>query len=228
MERYIGVLKGMVSLMSNIDADLANKALISEHLNHIPNSKIPAEEDEDNVSNEPTAFPHPSRAKGTRICKTITHQQLQLVRGVFHSTLREYPINSMDTKLWKRYCLREDCTIGSESQTTRAINRRDDSFVWYWHEFRNREGRVYKASEKKFGQVVVFIDPPHQWEPVALIRPFNQVDSKERSCTTTAASSTGAIEAVLVSKIGGLIGRIKTEFAERNTQFLVGEWEMGR
>ena len=51
IERYIGVLKGMVSLMSNINADLANKALISEHLNYLPNTNLP-ESDEDNNPDE--------------------------------------------------------------------------------------------------------------------------------------------------------------------------------
>ena len=41
MERYIGVLKGIVSLMSNIDTNLANKVLISEHLNYLPNVNPP-------------------------------------------------------------------------------------------------------------------------------------------------------------------------------------------
>ena len=37
--------------MSNIDADLANKALISEHLNYLPNMN-PPESDEDHNPNE--------------------------------------------------------------------------------------------------------------------------------------------------------------------------------
>ena len=41
MKQYIGVLKGIVSLMSNIDANLANKVLISEHLNYLPNANLP-------------------------------------------------------------------------------------------------------------------------------------------------------------------------------------------
>ena len=41
IEQYIRVLKGIVSLMSNIDTDLANKALISEHLNYLPNANLP-------------------------------------------------------------------------------------------------------------------------------------------------------------------------------------------
>ena len=36
MERYIGVLKGMVSLMSDIEANLASKVITYELLNHLP------------------------------------------------------------------------------------------------------------------------------------------------------------------------------------------------
>ena len=36
MERYIGLIKEMVGLMSNIDIDIANKAVVLEHLNHLP------------------------------------------------------------------------------------------------------------------------------------------------------------------------------------------------
>ena len=46
----------MVSLMSNIDADLANKALISEYLNYLPNANLPnanpPESDEDDNPDE--------------------------------------------------------------------------------------------------------------------------------------------------------------------------------
>ena len=34
--------------MSNINADLANKALISEHLNHLPNTNLPESDEDDN------------------------------------------------------------------------------------------------------------------------------------------------------------------------------------
>ncbi|KUJ07421.1 uncharacterized protein LY89DRAFT_366556 [Mollisia scopiformis] len=36
MERYIGVLKGMVSLMSNMGMDLANRVITKERLDHLP------------------------------------------------------------------------------------------------------------------------------------------------------------------------------------------------
>ena len=68
--------------MSNINADLTNKALISEHLNYLPNTNLP-ESDEDNNPNEADkadesintlrtsklVFPRSPRAKGLRIHK---------------------------------------------------------------------------------------------------------------------------------------------------------------
>ncbi|KAF8858543.1 hypothetical protein BDZ45DRAFT_743377 [Acephala macrosclerotiorum] len=36
IERYLGVIKQIISLMSNIDTNIVNKAIILEHLNHLP------------------------------------------------------------------------------------------------------------------------------------------------------------------------------------------------
>ena len=71
--------------MSNINTNLANKILISEHLNHLPNTN-PPESDEDDNPNEAdeanksidtlqtskSVFPWPLRTKGLRIHKMIS------------------------------------------------------------------------------------------------------------------------------------------------------------
>ena len=38
----------MVSLISNIDTNLANRALISEYLNYLPNANPPESDEDDN------------------------------------------------------------------------------------------------------------------------------------------------------------------------------------
>ena len=86
--------------MSNIDTDLTNKALISEHLNYLPNANSP-ESDEDNNPDEADkadesintlrtsklVFPWSPRAKDLRIHKMISSHWFKLIQGFFASTL---------------------------------------------------------------------------------------------------------------------------------------------
>jgi len=227
MERYIGFLKRMVSLMSNIDADLANKALISEHLNHLPNSK-PDEEDESDEDDESgdtprvlkSTYPRPLFAKGLRIRTPITAHWYKLIRGYFAKDIPQWPFTDVDITLWKKYCLREGCTIGSDSETNCAVNRRDDNCIWYWQITKNQGGRITKRV-KKWGQVVVFIEVLN-WEAVAIVKPFKEEVPNKRFGTVSVGGGTTSMEVVTIANIGGLIGRIETDFDGKKT-FLVGK-----
>lgn len=223
----------MVSLRSNLDADLANKAMISEHLNHILNSKIPEsdddcndDDDEPDVRIDRNTFPRAPRAKGLRIRnKEISPPQLALVQASFSDYNEEFPFGAAETKIWKKYCVREGLTVGAIEQTNLAVNRRDNTHVWFKYEVTNRLGRVVQRG-KRFGVVILFAEAL-TWEAIAIIKPIKVVFD-ERFGTTIAKGSPGAMIPVRVSDIGGLIGRIETGFGGKKTVYLVGDWESNK
>ena len=67
MERYIGTLKSMVNLMSNIDGNLANRAITLEHLNHLP--QRPPLYSPASIPPRTASFPFPSTDK-----KMVQHE----------------------------------------------------------------------------------------------------------------------------------------------------------
>jgi len=176
MERYIGELKGMVSQMSSIDANLAHKAIIAEHLNHLPR---PAPDSEDEDASEPPQPTHEGRTprddfpkppdKRFRSRAELTPRQLTLLHN-FHgdNSFRRDQITK-----WKKYWLRSGYAVGSSADTNRAVNRRDDSWVSYYR-VKKRHGRPAQR-KLHYGQVLLYAECC-DWDAVALIQPFSRVD----------------------------------------------------
>ena len=207
MERYIGLIKEMVGLMSNIDIDIANKAVVLEHLNHLPPPR------QLHVLRQPLGwnakYPQPPEDVRMKYTKDIKHTKtgnltvesirarettsrwVNLLQHFFRDTATREEL-----VLWKKYHIRHKCFVGSkESQNNLALNRRDDSFVW-WEE----------GGSRRYGQVVIFATLS-DWEPVAIVRPFKKVEEVRQFGTTRIVEDLGKMEVITVNCIQGLVGR---------------------
>jgi hypothetical protein len=128
MERYIGVLKSKVSLMSNIDMDLANRVLTMENLNHLP-TRPPL--------HETTVFPdrkqrYPQPPVDARLMVKLKIQPdwLNFLKSLYKTDKQRFPITPDNIILWKKYHVRYGCFVGSKSsQNTNTLSNRDDSFI---------------------------------------------------------------------------------------------------
>ena len=149
MERFIGVLKGMVSLMSNIDMNLANRVVTLEHLNHlIPENRLTL----------PTSLPaynakYPLPPMDPRMqlpSGTLTPIMLKVL--IFRDYKDRFPITYHNVVMFKKYHTAWKCFVGSEySQRNLTGPRRDDSFIW-WMKPASRS----RPALRRFGQVVLF------------------------------------------------------------------------
>jgi hypothetical protein len=144
MKRYIGELKGIVELMLNIDANLANKVITAEHLNHLPPTDLLYTPSSLPKHDEPYPFAASERIEYR---KKPPSDVLKALRHRFRAARLTYPVKEGDDLvLWTKYHLRWKCSIGSVySQNKRATFRRDDSYIW-WKEPHGR----------RYGQVVIF------------------------------------------------------------------------
>jgi hypothetical protein len=104
MERYIGELKGMVGLMSNMDANLANKVITAEHLNHLPPTDLLYTPSSLPKHDEPFPF-----AAGERMeyRKKPPSDVLKALRHRFRAARLIYSVKEGDDLvLWTKYHLR--------------------------------------------------------------------------------------------------------------------------
>lgn len=215
MERYIGVLKGMVSLMSNIDMDLANRSIIMEHLNHIAGDHKPLHEPATKPPPFNATYPRPPKDKRSQYTNLMPKEWRTLLRRRFADSQRMYPIETRNksVRFFGKYHIRFRCLVGSQvGQATAAFNSRDDSFIWWW-----RSGR------RRYGRVVVFAHC-WDWEPVAIVRPYRAVveESYGRTCVD---GGFAAMETILLPEIGGLVGRLFVTEGSAKKTYLVGEWQ---
>lgn len=207
MERYIGVLKDMVSLRSNIDKDLANKVTTFEHLNHLPtrDRHLPP------IPTFPFA-PTDSLCR-SRYKKPIPRQWEDKLSGTFGDFRGQYPDIAPigeEVKLWKKYHVMPRCLIGSIESLVKTSNRRDDSFCW-WTDADNH---------RQYGQVTIFAEV-YNWEAVALVRSYKKVLEDEILGTTVVEEDLGGLKLILVSEIEGLIGRITKVVEGKKRIYLV-------
>ena len=117
--------------------------------------------------------------------------------------------------------------LGSSFDKNRAINRRDDSYVWF-HSFKKTRGHTQKT--KRYGRVVWFAECC-DWDPVALVIPFKRVEFDERSCILTVVDgpdATAPLEVVDLDDIGGLVGRLVVQAGRTKQLILVENQEDGR
>ena len=189
----------MVGLMSNIDVNLANRAITLEHLNHLPHDEPP--------SSTPGPYDEYPSAPDANTFKTAIYKDAvpahweELLVGAFGDFRGRYPDIALDgeeVRLWKKYYVKHRCTVGSQhSKNDQITNQRDDTYIWWLED-----------EQRQYGQVVIFAEV-YNWEPVALIRRFKQVRENTDLETTIVGDRMGAIEAIAVRDIGGLIGRIE-------------------
>jgi hypothetical protein len=215
MERYIGTLKSMVNLMSNIDANLANRAIAMECLHYLPK--------QDTLYSPPLvpgyteAFPFPptdTRSSYTNCTPTV----LDIIRNAYpdDSEGGDYPITAGRVKLFTKFHLRWKCTIGSvHSQNRLARNRRDDSYIW-WNK-RNGTGREY-------GKVELFA-MAYTYEAIAIVKPWSRVQENREFKTVIVKGELGRMDSVRIGQIGGLIGRIEASDESGKITYLVGNWD---
>ena len=145
--------------MSNIDANLANKAITIEHLNYLP----PQASSVDLPSLPERTSPFPFHPKDSRFhyTKSITPTVLTVCRFGFPDETGQFPITPARMNLYTKYHVKFKCTIGSQhSGNEYALNRRDDSYIWW-----NTEG-----DRRRYGQVVLFAEA-HTWQPIAIVKP---------------------------------------------------------
>ena len=214
MERYIGVLKGLVTLMSNMDMDLANRSIMMEHLNHLA---VDFEELHTPLSGPPSRTDTYPRAPGDRSLEygrsgnELINDWRRLLVGMFPGSQQEFPINYQNgrTRLWKKYYLRHRYQIGSEeSQATAPFNSRNDSYVWW-----------YEGTRRRYGLVEIFAEC-WDWEAMAIVKPFRNTSEDLETGTVVVLDALGARKCVRVCEIGGLVGRIEIE----GKTYLVGDW----
>lgn len=182
--------------MSNIDTDLANKVIIMEHLNHLP-----PQEPLYQVSHLPRyneTYPLPPTDERLKYKYSIPTDWLRLLRSRFQAHAAHYPINANNIILWQKYHVRYKCFVGSESsQRCTVMNCGDDSYIWW------QAGGV-----RQYGRVIIFAIV-YDWEPIAVVRRYRQVEEDREIGITVVVQSEGRMETITVQQIGGLIGRIE-------------------
>jgi hypothetical protein len=209
MERYIGVLKGMVSLMSDIDANLANKCITLEHLNHLPPTERLLEPQKLPGADE--VFPQ-APDDSLQYKKPLSNRQMDLLRRRFRSFRHEYPVEEQHIIKWKKYHVKWKCSVGSSHSLTNRIHQRDDSYIWWETE----------GGRRRYGQVVVFCNF-WSWEAIAIVRPFHTPTIDHEAQVTYVGGESMAMETIKVSEICGLVGLIKKNLDNRQVTYLVQE-----
>ena len=232
MERYIGVLKGMVSLMSNIDADLANKVyfysfepfqrsneqqcIVMECLNHFPPHQ---------ALHTPNS--HPDRYAIFPLPPNDPNLMLRVASAVFsrpwlrllqqHYAGAPNAVSPEAIVLWKKYHAKYQCFVGShESQLAAYGNRREDCYIWW-----------LEGNRRRYGKVMIFAEVLKElgYTPLAIIKPYSPAAISENNemATTLVDAVYGAMEVVEVKRIEGLVGRIEKKVGGPKC-YLVGNW----
>ena len=197
MERYIGVLKGLVTLMSDMDGNLAQRALMKEQLNYLPQQESLYTTASTPKWDAPFPFaPTNSLFSSKKGTPTI----IEALKRRFPDDTGEFPISVKKVKLTTKFHLRWKTSIGcANSHNIARRNRRDDSYIW-WN---SPDGR-------RFGQVVIFAQA-YTWEEGLIVKPWplRSVKHNRGLDTWVASGNVGAMEHLLVTQIGGLVGRIE-------------------
>jgi hypothetical protein len=217
MERYIGILKNMVSLMSNIDMNLALRVITLEHTNHLflRRSLLP-NDDNDGESNDlcwNSTYPRPGVAFLGEISPTI----LKLLRARFWHDRLEFPVKLDRIAAYQKYHLKWRLSIGSQySQSEYAINRRDDSYITW-------RLATQPDSALQYARVVLFVHL-YDWEAIAIIQPIRQV-AHSAFKTTRIVEDLGRMQSIKVSEIVGAAGRISKHIGNHRVTYLVSEYK---
>ena len=202
----------MVSLMSNIDMDLANKVITLEHLNHLP-QRAPLYTSSSETGPKED-YPLPPNDDRMEYKGKIVPEWLKVLQHFFRVQQEEFPVKG-NIVLWRKYHIRYKCLVGSlQSLNKQAINLRDDSYVWW---------EIERSGVRRYGQVVIFAIV-HDWEPVAVVKPYRKVQEDKEFGIVVVQGTLGGMEVIRVGQIGGLVGRITKNIAGEKSVYLVGEW----
>ncbi len=185
--------------MSNIDTNIANRVVTLEHLNLLPHTE-PYTFDSDPDFEYPSA-PNPKIFKAAIYNHPVPAQWEEILKVRFGDFRRTYPHirpDGEEVTLWRKYYVKQRCTVGSiYSKNDQITNRRDDTHIWW-----------LEGGKRQYGQVTIFAEV-YDYEPIALIRRFKNVKENKVMETTIVGDTMGALELILVQDIGGLIGRIE-------------------
>jgi hypothetical protein len=215
MERYIGTLKSMVNLMSNIDGNLANRAIKLEHLNHLP--QRPPLYSPASIPPRTASFPFPSADKRMVQHEAPTPTVLDCIQRALPLD-PQFPITYDSVKLYKKFHKEWHVSIGSiASQNPLATHRRDDSYIWW-----DRKDKLGN-NKRYYGQVVIF-GMAYTWDAVAVVKSFTSVTYDRELETVIVGPVMGPMEPLLVKEIGGMAGRIINPLGEAATTYMVGNW----
>jgi hypothetical protein len=207
MERFIGLIKSLVPLMSNIDMNIANRMITIEHLNHLPRPGFLKEPQQRDLS-EGADYPFAS-CPGNR--SLLTPYMLQLLQIRFRAYTDQWPIlpTGKHLQVWAKHHPRWRLSYGSAlSQRGLVLNRRDDSYI-YWQ---------YK-NITRYGRVELFCQA-YNWEEVAFVRAYEGA-IRDQYGRLKAIGALGGLETILVTEISGLIGRITKPMGNLPVTFLV-------
>ena len=208
MERQIGVCKGFVSLMSDIDTHVQNRILQSESLNHMPRLQelnleldvdvldvIPFYKQRKAILSRKGVYPSLS-IPGNRV--ELIAKMVGLIQTVFADDIEQYPAEKQYVHFFHP---RFGLSIGSEaSQGIWASNRRDDSYVYYL----NNIGQGHLV----YGRVIVYFYF-HTWtSPMAFVKP-QKSKTTQKTKLPYATGELGGLELIRADRIKTIVGRIR-------------------
>jgi hypothetical protein len=201
MERYIGLIKGLVVLMSNIDMNIAHRMITVEHLNHLPRPGLLKDPSRLDLS-EGAAYPFLSSHLKKEAW--LTSWMIALLKIRFQQFERQWPIRADEVEVYAKCHPRWRLSYGSVASQGRWVhNRRDDSYI-LWD---------YKGT-MRYGRVELFCQA-YDWDYIAFVRPYDRVLHDEYG-RLKAIGPLGALEIILVKEILGIVGRI-TKAATTNS-----------
>ncbi|CCD56290.1 hypothetical protein BofuT4_P149000.1 [Botrytis cinerea T4] len=162
IERYIGICKGMVVNMVDMDKALSNRLIQMEHMNHLPGLITLCGQGGSELEQE-FEFPITTRASlGTN----LNRLQLNLIKRHFKGEdLERWPINEASTKLFKKAIIDVGRAIGTTIGQEVSMKNRDDSYVRWCLEGETRE---------RYGRVQI-ITQNYDWEEIAIVQEFRSI-----------------------------------------------------
>lgn len=197
-----------MSLMSNIDTNLAKRVLKFEYLSALPPNKPlkPLATTPDRNSEFPKAGQPHNFDLDNATLKVVKAFLNPANRPDLHQYIRHSQINC-----YKKFHIKFGFSVGSEtSQGSHQMYRRDDSYI-YWKE----------AQKKRcFGRVIVYFTCA-TWDPLAIVCPVKVEKERASGLLTTNGKLQGR-QIVNIQDIEGLFGMIVKGVGAGKKTYLVG------
>ena len=177
-----------------------------ESFNHIPQQKPPYIAKSYPLYN--ADFPLRSTDKKMEFCNSSIAIINTLTLG--WPDTGDFPIVADRIRLYKKFHVAWKVSVGTvHSQNTRSSTRRDDSYLWWWHQRVDRQGRPVGPKYRRFGQAIVFA-MAYTWEHLVVVRAWAEGDVivDQELSTVSVKGELGGMETVKINAIGGMVGRI--------------------